>query len=143
MNTIESKLDELNTICFKYPHESGTLEEKSRIRELFSDLVKCGYRFVTLTIEPNTPEYEVLSDDCKKLCHQMHETRKKKIVAIDNKEFEKAADLRDLERILFQQVISDFSKATDYKFFVLLSKDSNEIIFNDPKGQLKEMFKKT
>jgi hypothetical protein len=63
--------------------------------------------------------------------------------AINNQEFEKAADLRDLERNLFQQVISNFSEGTDYKFFVLLSKDSNEIIFNDPKGQLKEMFKKT
>jgi hypothetical protein len=98
---------------------------------------------VTPTFESNSIEYEILSDKCKEQIHHLYETRRKKMEVINNQEFEKAADLRDLERNLFQQVIIDFLEVTDYKFFVLLSKDSKEIIFNDPKGQLMEMFKKS
>jgi hypothetical protein len=141
MKPIGSQLAELNTICEQFHHENGTPESKSRIREIFSDLVKRGYQFVTLTFEPDSAEYEVLSDQGKRLCHRMHETRKKKMEAIHNEQFEKAADLRDLERNILQQVTLDFSAVTLNRFFVLLSEDSREIIFNDPSDQLKELFK--
>jgi hypothetical protein len=40
-------------------------------------------------------------------------------------------------------MVSDFSKANSNKFFVLLTEDSKDIIYNDFDGKLKEHFKIT
>ncbi len=77
------------------------------------------------------------------ICQRLIYIRKKKLEAIDHENFEFAADLRELERELKKRMVNDFSKMILNKFFVLLSENSKEIIYNDFDGKLKEYFKIT
>lgn len=141
MNPIEQQLAELNSLCIEYETMEGTPEIFNRIRQIFLRLRENGYLVLIPTFELHSAEYEALSDNGKQLWEKRSETRKKKLQAIGNQNFELAADLRAVERALYRQIVTDFSESTSYKFFVLLAEDSKEIIYNDPDGKLEDIFK--
>lgn len=143
MNPIESELSELNMLCERYDSLDEDTKHKSRIRQIFTEFVKQGYNIVTPRFDPESPEYGALSENGKLICERLIYIRKKKLEAIDHENFEFAADLRELERELKKRMVSDFSKTISNKFFVLLSENSKEIIYNDFDGKLKEHFKIT
>lgn len=141
MNPIEQQLAELNSLCIEYETMEATPEVFDRIRQIFLRLRENGYQVLIPTFELHSAEYEALSEIGKLLWKKPAEIRKKKMQAIENQNFEFAADLRTLERALYQQIVTDFSESTSYKFFVLLAEDSKEIIYNDPDGKLNDIFK--
>lgn len=143
MNPIASELDELNMLCEKHDCLQEDTLQKTRIREIFTDLVKQGYSIVTPRFDPESPEYVALSENGKMICKRLIYIRKKKLEAIAHENFEFAADLRELELELKKRMVSDFSKMIANKFFVLLSATSKEIIYNDFDGKLKAYFKIT
>ncbi len=143
MNPIEPQLAELNELCNKVDSFSDDPVSRQRIREIFTEFVKQGYKFLTPRFDPDAPEYGLLSGKGKLFCKRLTCLRKKKLDAIEQKNFEFAADLRDLERELKKRMVNDFSKAVDNKFFVLLAEDSKEIIYNDFDNKLNEYFKIT
>jgi hypothetical protein len=143
MNPIEPQLAELNELCNKVETLSDDPLPGQRIREIFTEFVKQGYQFLTPRFDPDAPEYGLLSEKGKLFCKRLTCLRKKKLDAIEQKNFEFASDLRDLERELKKRMVNDFSNATSNKFFVLLSDDSKEIIYNDFDGKLKAYFKIT
>jgi hypothetical protein len=143
MNLIEPLLAELNELCNKLDSISDTTMSRKRIREIFTEFVKQGYNIVTPRFDTESPEYGTLSENGKLICERLIYIRKKKLDAIEQNNFEFAADLRDLERELKKRMVNDFSKAVDNKFFVLLAEDSKEIIYNDFDNKLNEYFKIT
>jgi hypothetical protein len=143
MNPIESELAELNMLCEKYDSLHEDTKHKTRIRQIFTEFVRQGYNIVTPRFDPDSHEYGALSENGKMICERLIHIRKKKLEAIDHENFEFAADLRELEQSLKKRMVSDFSKAISNRFFVLLTEDSKEIIYNDFDGKLKEYFKIT
>ena len=143
MNPIEPLLAELNELCNKVETFSDDPIPGQRIREIFTEFIKQGYKFLTPRFDPDATEYGLLSEKGKLFCKRLICLRKKKLDAIEQKNFEFAADLRDLERELKKRMVSDFSNAISNNFFVLLSEDSKEIIYNDFDGKLKAYFKIT
>ena len=140
MNPIEPLLAELNELCSKVDSIYDDTVSKTRIRQIFTELVKQGYNIVTPRFDPESAEYGVLSENGKLIRERLIFIRKKKLEAIDYENFEFAADLRELERELKKRIVSDFSNSISNKFFVLLTEDSKEIIYNDFDGKLKEYF---
>ena len=143
MNPIEPLLAELNELCRTVDSISDDTAPKTRIRQIFTEFVKQGYNIVTPRFDPESAEYGVLSENGKLIRERLIFIRKKKLEAIDHENFEFAADLRELERELKKRMVNDFSKMILNKFFVLLSENSKEIIYNDFDGKLKEYFKIT
>ncbi len=143
MNPIEPLLSELNELCSKVDPISDDTVAKTRIRQIFTEFVKQGYNIVTPRFDPESAEYSVLSENGKLIRERLIFIRKKKLEAIDYENFEFAADLRELERELKKRMVSDFSNSISNKFFVLLTEDSKEIIYNDFDGKLKAYFKIT
>ena len=143
MTPILSLIDELNTLCELYVSQKEAFELKHRIRQIFTEFVKEGYKILTPQFDPASHEYTILSEFGKLSCNRMMTTIKKKIEASGNGLYEHAADLRDLERNLEKRVAGDFSQAISNRFFMLKSEESKEIIYNDFDGKLKEFFKLT
>ena len=140
MNPIEPLLAELNELCSKVDSIYDDTVSKTRIRQIFTELVKQGYNIVTPRFDPESAEYGALSENGKLIRERLIFIRKKNLEAIDHENFEFAADLRELERELKKRMVSDFSNSISNKFFVLLTEDSKEIIYNDFDGKLKEYF---
>ena len=141
MKPIMFLIDELNMLCEKdNPLNSGS-KQKQRIRQILAEFVKQGYKVVKLIFEPGSEEYNRLSENGKLLCQQLLLVRCKKQEAIDNNQFEFAANLRDWERDLKRAIINDFSKEITDRIFVLKSDELKEIIYNDHRGKFKEIFK--
>ena len=140
MNPIESELAELNMLCEKYDSLHEDTKQKTRIRQIFTEFVKQGYNIVTPRFDPESPEYGTLSETGKLIRERLIYIVKKKLDAIKQNNFEFASDLRDLEHELKKRMVNDFSNAISNKFFVLLTEDSKEIIYNDFDGKLKEYF---
>ncbi|MCX6266091.1 MAG: UvrB/UvrC motif-containing protein [Bacteroidetes bacterium] len=143
MNPIEPLLAELNELCKNLDSISDNTISRKRIREIFTEFVRQGYNIVTPRFDPESPEYGALSENGKLICERLIYIRKKKLEAIDHENFEFAADLRELERELKKRMVNDFSIMISNKFFVLLTEDSKEIIYNDFDGKLKAYFKIT
>jgi len=141
MKPIMFLIDELNMLCEKdNPLISGS-GQKQRIRQILAEFVKQGYKVVNPRFEPGSEEYNRLSENGKLLCQQLLLVRCKKQEAIDNNQFEFAANLRDWERDLKRAIINDFSKTITDRIFVLKSDELKEIIYNDYRGKFKEIFK--
>ena len=142
MNPIASQLTELNLLCEMDDPLNGEAR-KTRIRQLFTEIVTLGYNIVTPRFDPESPEYAALSERGKLIRERVLYLRGKKKAAIDRKDFELAADLRELERTMKRDMVADFSQAVSGKFFVLLPADSKQIIYNDYDGKLNDYFKIT
>jgi len=68
----------------------------------------------------------------------IRELKKEEVKALH---FERAADLRDIERKLTTRIKSDFTDNTANQYFILPEMNREVVIFNDPDGILKALFK--
>lgn len=141
MNPIETQLAELNSACLDYLNIGKSKEVLDKIRENFLDLVNKEYHVLIPTFEPDSAEFRALSENGKMLWQKMTDTRKKKLQAIAQSNYEYAADFRVVEREFQSQVLRDLSNETGNKFFVQLATDSKEIIFIDLDEKLKDLFR--
>ncbi len=141
MNRIDSIIEELNELCRDYIKQQDRFRDFEKIRELFREMKTLGFTIVTPLFEVSSPESQFLSENGKNDLQQMSDIQKKKLQAIKNNEFERAADLRDLERQLLGKIRLDFSQITRDRFFILPSGDTNLIIFNDPESLLMNLFR--
>ena len=138
MSPIMSLIEELNSLCREYIAQKEVFDQTSRIRKIFTEFVREGYNIVTPQFDPTSEEFDRLSDIGKLNCERLIVTRKKKMEAINSEQYEFAADLRELERELYKRVADDFGSTFSYRFFVLKSEETKEIICNDYEGGLKE-----
>jgi len=141
MNRIDSIIEELNELCRDYIKQQDRFRDFEKIRELFREMKTLGFTIVTPLFEVSSPESQFLSENGKNDLQQMSDIQKKKLQAIKNNEFERAADLRDLERQLLGKIRLDFSQITRDRFFIIPSGDTNLIIFNDPERLLMNLFR--
>jgi len=142
MIPIASQLAELNLLC-EMADPQNEEARKTRITQIFTEIVSLGYQVVTPRFDPESPEYAMLSERGRMIRERLLYLRRKKNSAIAQKDFEFAADLRDLERKMKRRMVDEFSTAVSGKFFVLLPEDSTQIIYNDYDGKLKDYFKIT
>lgn len=141
MESIEVLVTELNDLCKQYIAQKDEFQGKDRMKELFMAIKEQGYNVVAPLIEYSTPEYELLSDEGKRNFDKMMEIKKKKLQAIEMHDFERAADLRDLERELIRKISMDFSQNNENRSFIFSGKISDLVIFNDPDNLLIALFK--
>jgi hypothetical protein len=116
-------------------------KKKDKIRQIFLKLIKWGYSVTTPIFDPMAPEYALLSNDGKKDCEQLEYIHQIKIIAIKSQNFEHAADLRDIERMLEKKIYTQLANATDNKYFVILDRRTKLIVYNDYDGKLREFFR--
>jgi hypothetical protein len=132
MARIEHLVAELNTLCKQYVEQKVEFKEKERLRELILQIEMLGYKISIPGMDMDLPDYDLLSDEGKKDFERMKEIRKKKFEAAEKKEFERAADLRDLERQLTAKIQNDFCAGREDRHFILAGKMSELVMFNDP-----------
>ena len=141
METIESLVEELNELCKRYIVQKEQFKEKDRFHEVLTAIQDKGYNIEIPSLELVEPVYELLSDEGKKDFDEMMKIRKMKMEAVERHEFERAADLRDIERKLLFKIKMDFSSNTDDQHFILAGKMSDLVIFNDPDNILIALIK--
>ena len=132
MTKIESLVEELNALCKKYIEQKGEFNEKERFRELILQIEMQGYTIAIPGMDMDLPDFDLLSDEGKNDFDRMQEVRKQKKEAVEKREFERAADLRDLERQLTAKIQHDFCAGQEDQHFILAGKMSEILLFNDP-----------
>ena len=141
MATIEELVGELNELCKQYIVQKEDFKGIDRFQQLLMEIQDKGYNIEIPSLELVEPVYELLSDEGKKDFDEMMEIRNLKMDAVERHEFERAADLRDIERKLLFKIKMDFSLNTDNQHFILASKMSDLILFNDPDNLLIALIK--
>ena len=136
MATIESLVDELNELCKRFLAQKEQFEEGDRFHEVLMAIQDNGYNIEIPSLELVEPVYELLSDEGKKDFDEMMKIRKMKLEAAERQEFERSADLRDMERKLSFKIKMDFSANTANQHFILAGKMSDLILYNDPDNLL-------
>jgi hypothetical protein len=141
MATIEELVEELNELCKQYIVQKEDFKGTDRFQQLLIEIQGKGYNIEIPSLELVEPVYELLSDEGKKDFDEMLKVRNLKIDAVERHEFERAADLRDIERKLLFKIKMDFSLNTDNQHFILAGKMSDLILFNDPDNILIALIK--
>ena len=141
MATIESLVSELNELCKRFIAQKEQFKEFDRIREVFTAIKDQGYSISWPHFSFTDPEYELLSDEGKRDLEKLIDFRKMKLEAIKDLNFERAADLRDLERELIKKIKMDFSRNVENRNFILAGKFPELVLFNDPDSLLITLFK--
>ena len=141
MTQILSLIDELNSLCQQYVAQKDEFKEHDRIKAVFNAIRAQGYNIVTPQITYTTPEFELLSEDGKGDFEKFVTIRELKKEEVKALHFERAGDLRDIERELTIRIKNDFTNNTANQYFILPEKNREVVIFNDPDGNLKALFK--
>ena len=141
MATIESLVSELNELCKRFVAQKEQFKEFERIRKVFREIKDQGYNVLWPLFSFTNPEYELLSDEGKHDLEKLIDYGKMKGEAVNALNFERAADLRDLERDLIKKLRIDFSRNIGNQNFILAGKYPEVVIFNDPDSLLITLFK--
>ena len=141
MATIESLVSELNELCKRFIAQKEQFKEFDRIREVFTAIKVQGYSISWPHFSFTDPEYEFLSDEGKRDLAKLIDFRNMKLEAVKNSNFERAADLRDIERELIKKIKMDFSRSIENQHFILAGKFPELVLFNDPDSLLITLFK--
>ena len=141
MSQIESLVEELNDLCKRCIAQKEQFKENDRFHEILMEIQEKGYNIEIPSLESSEPVYELLSDEGKKDFDEMMKIRNMKMEAAERHEFERAADLRDMERKLLFKIKMDFSANTNDQHFILAGKMSDLILFNDPDNVLIALIK--
>ena len=141
MATIESLVVELNDLCKRYIAQKEQFREKDRFHKVLTAIQDQGYKIEIPSLDLTEPVYELLSNEGKNDFDEMMKIRKMKMEAVERQEFERSADLRDIERKLLYKIKNDFSSNTDDQHFILAGKMSDLILYNDPDNVLIALIK--
>ncbi len=141
MATIEALVSELNELCKRFIAQKEQFNEFDRVREVFKEIKDQGYNVLWPLFSFTNPEYELLSDEGKHNMGKLIDFGKMKLEAIKEMNFERAADLRDIERELIKKIRLDFSRNIGNQNFILAGKYPEVVIFNDPDSLLITLFK--
>ncbi|MEI7727621.1 MAG: hypothetical protein WCK09_21110 [Bacteroidota bacterium] len=141
MATIDSLVSELNELCRQFIAQKEQFNEFDRIREVFKEINSQGYSISWPLFSFINPEYELLSSEGKYDMERLIDFSRMKLEAINEMNFERAADLRDIERELIRKIKLDFSRSIENQHFIVAGKYPEVVIFNDPDSLLITLFK--
>lgn len=141
MERIEELVYELNGLCREYIMEKERFRGRERMKEIIAEVKALGYDIVTPALELASPGYDVLSEEGKALYDRRTEVRRQKMEAVEQQQFERAADLRDLELRLGEQIREDFDRGAGDRSFIFAGKISGMVLLNDPGNVLVALFK--
>lgn len=141
MAAIESLVSELNDLCKIYIAQKEEFKELDRIREMFNAIKDQGYEISIPLFGVTMPEFELLSEEGQRDFLKLREFQKMKMDAVAAFNFERAADLRDIERELSMKIKIDVTVNNGNQPFILAGKLPELVIFNNPDNFLITMFK--
>ena len=141
MVAIELLVSELNDLCKKYIAQKEEFKKFDKIREVFKAIRDQGYNISTPLFGFSMPEYELLSEEGRRDLHKLKDIQQMKMDAVAALNFERAADLRDIEIELNMKIKMDFTVNNGDQPFILAGKLPELIIFNDPDNFLITLFK--
>ena len=141
MEPIETLVAELNELCKCFLAQKEQFKESDRFHEVLTAIQDKGYNIEIPSLELVEPVYELLSEEGKKDFDEIMKIRKMKMEAVERQEFERSADLRDIERKLLFKIRMDFSSNTAKQHFILTGKMSDLILYNDPDNLLIALIK--
>ena len=140
MELIESLVSELNELCKRYVTQKDEFKGIDRIPIVFNAIKDQGIKIVVPQITFSSPEILLLSSkgqlDFEKLI-----TIREILKDVKESDFEMKAHLRDIEKDLVTKIRNDFSIQTTNQYFIFPPKNIEFVIFNDPDGELKTIFK--
>jgi len=141
MATIESLVSELNGLCKQYVSQKDDFQDIDKLQEVFNAIKTLGYNIVTSHSGDVLPDFELLSEEGKQDYEKMITIRSRKMAAIHNQEYERAADLRDIERKLDRKIKFDFWIDHKPLNVILTGKISELVVFDDPNSLLITLLK--
>ena len=136
MDTIESLVFELNEALQRCVIQKSELEEVTKLISVITEIQNLGYNIATPLSGPMPTEGEILSEEGKYDYKKMIDARKMKIEAVNVQDFERAAELRDVERALAMKISIDFWKEKDKPHMVLTGKISDMVVFDNSNSRV-------
>lgn len=140
MATITTVVEELNRLCHQYLQEGQGFQDTEKLAGVLRDVRSLGYTIVTPHLISDIPEYNLFPEEENRDFQRMVEVRQKKLQAIENGNFEIAADLREEERRLLARVQHMIPAHMREQFFVVAGKDAEIVLFNHPDNILMPLF---
>ena len=138
---IDNLIDRMNHLCRKLITDEQNFTEGDEIRQVFKKIKDLGFSVYSEPFDKETIVVEYLSDKGKAEYEKLQDVRKRKMDAIANRNFERAADLRDIERELERKVILDYMKTDGVAYLKIKDRDAKEIICYLYCEMLKSFFK--
>ena len=136
MSSIDDLVFELNEILKQYIDQNGEFEEATKLQAVITEIKNLGYNIATPLSGPMPSEGEILSEEGKYDYKKMIDARKMKIEAVNVQDFERAAELRDVERALAMKISIDFWKEKDKPHMVLTGKISDMVVFDNSNSRV-------
>ncbi len=138
---VDELIDRLNQLCRKVVTDEQNFTEGDEIRKVFKEIKDLGYRIYSEPYDKTSIVTDYLSDNGKSKYTKLLEIRQQKMDSIGKQEYERAADLRDVERHLEQEVMLEYIKKKGIAYFKLHDLEAKEIICYFYCELLKQFFK--
>jgi hypothetical protein len=129
--TVQSHVSDLNDLFKQWKEQKEDFTYIERMKMIIAYIKELGYEIISPSLEFLTPECQFLSANGIKDFEKIMEIRDRKIVACDSHEFERAADLRDLEWKLINRIYFDFTQSNYSQPNMLAEKISDFLLFKD------------
>ena len=124
---IDNLIDNLNQLCRKYVLDERNFTEGDEIRTVFTEIKKLGYSVYSEPFDKSVIIAGSLSEIGKVKYEKMLIMRQNKLEKVEIKDFESAADFRDLERQFEREVIFDYMKNEGVAYFKITDQESKMI----------------
>lgn len=125
---VNELIDRLNQLCRKAVTDEQNFTEGDEIRKVFKEIKDLGYRIYSEPYDKTSIVTDYLSDIGKSKYTKLLVIRQQKMDSIGKQEYERAADLRDVERHLEREVMLDYIKKEGIAYFEIHDQDAKEII---------------
>lgn len=124
---IDDLIDRLNGLCRKLVTGGDLLTDGNEIRKVFTEVKGLGYRVYPEPFNRETVVLSGLSEEGVSVFVRLQECTRRKLEAIGNRDYERAADLRDRERDLEQAVKLHCLRAEGGAWFRIKDREAKEV----------------
>lgn len=125
---VDELIDTLNQLCRKAVMDEHNFTEGDELRKVFKEIKDLGYRIYSEPYDKTSIVTDYLSENGKSKYTKLLEIRQQKMDSIEKRDFERAADLRDIERQFEREVMLDYIRKEGVAYFTLHDQEANEII---------------
>lgn len=129
MGSITESISSLNDLYLLYIESNRDPVIGGRIRELADRIKQQGFVIRQVDRNPNPEEVAFLTGKGRRALRELNDIQQQKTTAILRGEFERAADLRDLENELRGALWEKITHHALNQFFVLFDNEEEIIVF--------------
>jgi|GEM_PF-2223411 len=129
MESVEEILDSLNRLFRAYLDSGRSPDFRAQIIEQANLLLQEGYIIQRMDRDPTPEEAAFLAGSGRRALEELEGIKQEKTTAISRGEFERAADLRELENRLRGALWEKIRRPSSKPFFVLSENEKEIIVF--------------